>query len=990
MRLSPPRRLLIFLPAILLSLSGPELLGAPSTDSTIPTFFVPNAGQADTGVWFQTSSSSGTAFFRSSEIVFVAHAGGQPGSKPGSGVALDVTDHGDVPAPSPHALRVRRLQFDNSNPDVTVTGADPLPGIVNIFRGSVPSKWQTRLPIYAGIIYHGIYPGIDLRIGTGGSGIEASFLVAPGADPTKIRWRSTDQPERTSTGRSVMQEANGLFGLTIPAGYSGTQAIALDATSLFYSTFLGGSDFDLAYSIAVDALGAAYVTGYTLSTDFPTVGPYQPSSGGGYDAFVAKLDPSRFGAASLVYATYLGGSGNDFGVRIAVDASGAAYVTGIARAGFPTTSNAYQQTFGSAAGTGADAFLSKLSPDGSALPYSTYFGGSSGDGAWGLATDDSGGAWLTGQTYSSDFPLTEGAYQTTCGCDGATTSDAFVARLDTTLSGTASLVFSTLLGGSAFDQGFGITLGPSNAVIITGRTTSTDFPTVGPYQDSSGGDYDAFVAKLNAGGTSLLYSTYLGGAGYDDGYTIAVDGSGKALATGTTASSAFPTTAGAFQGTFGGVFDAYLVRLDTGVSGAGSLLYATFVGGSNDDEGYGLALDQFGNANLTGFTLSSDFPSTMCPYHAVSGGGYDAFVVKMNPAAAGASSLLSSGYFGGAGTDAGYGLALDDAGNVYLAGQTSSVDFPTIDPSSGNLNGTTDAFVAKLIAPGTLPAPAAANNGPVCAGSTLSLSTPTVSGATYAWTGPNSFSSAVQNPTIPNATAANAGSYGVVIMAAGCTSPPGQTTVVVNPVPATPSVAVPTVVAAGTTGWTASVPAHAGSTFAWLITNGTITAGQGTSQITFTAGTAGTPLMLSVTETGSSGCVSAPGTATLTVAPVAAATQFYIVTACRKLDTRSGSPLAAFTTLTVPLTGTPCGIPSGATSVSVNLTVTQQTAQGFLTIYPADRTQPLVSNINFKVEASRANNANLLLSSDGTGSVKVYNGSGGTVHVILDVNGYFQ
>jgi FG-GAP-like repeat len=286
--------------------------------------------------------------------------------------------------------------------------------------------------------------------------------------------------------------------------------------------------------------------------------------------------------------------------------------------------------------------------------------------------------------------------------------------------------------------------------------------------------------------------------------------------------------------------------------------------------------------------------------------------------------------------------------------------------------------------------PTATNTGPYCIGSTISLSTPAVSGATYSWTGPNAFASTVRNPTIPNATTANAGTYSVKVTVAGCTTAPGTTNVVIGPPPAAPVVTAFSTVMAGSSNWTANVPAHVGSTYAWGITNGTITAGKGTSQITFTAGTAGTPLTLSVTETTASGCVSATGTATITVAPAGPVGFFYTVTPCRQLDTRSGSPISPGGTLTVVLTGAPCGIPSGATSVSVNTAVTQQTGSGHLTIYPADKTQPLVSNINFNVGQTRPNNTLLALSRDGTGRVNVVNGSGGTTHVVIDVNGYFQ
>jgi hypothetical protein len=238
---------------------------------------------------------------------------------------------------------------------------------------------------------------------------------------------------------------------------------------------------------------------------------------------------------------------------------------------------------------------------------------------------------------------------------------------------------------------------------------------------------------------------------------------------------------------------------------------------------------------------------------------------------------------------------------------------------------------------------------------------------------------------------------GTVIVTAidanGCRTNAGyQLNISCPPPPPVIFIMAPSTVIAGTPNWTASVASHAGSTYVWGITNGTITAGQGTSQIVFTAGTAGTPLTLTVTETGASGCILAPGIASLTVVPAPSATKFYTVTPCRQLDTRTGpgTPIAAGGTLTVPLTGAPCGIPLTATSVSVNLTVTQQTAQGSLTIYPSDGILPNTSSIEFKVGATRANNAILLLSTDGNESVDVYNNSAGTVHLILDVNGYFR
>ena len=288
------------------------------------------------------------------------------------------------------------------------------------------------------------------------------------------------------------------------------------------------------------------------------------------------------------------------------------------------------------------------------------------------------------------------------------------------------------------------------------------------------------------------------------------------------------------------------------------------------------------------------------------------------------------------------------------------------------------------------PTPTALNGGPYCPGATVALSTPTVPGATYAWSGPDGFTSALQNPTIPGASAAKAGTYSVTITVAGCTSAAGQTTVVVSAAPATPVITAPSNVGAGSPGRTASVPAHAGSTYAWTIGNGTITSATNTPQITFTAGTAGTPLSLAVTETNSSGCTSAAGNAAVTVAPRGSAVLYYSAPPCRQLDTRSTTAMTPGSTLTVPLIGAPCGIPSAATAVSVNVTVTEPTAPGYLTLYPADGTQPLVSNTNFVAGQTRANNALLRLATDGSGAVKVYNGSAGTVQVIIDVSGHFE
>jgi hypothetical protein len=319
-------------------------------------------------------------------------------------------------------------------------------------------------------------------------------------------------------------------------------------SALIYSTFLHGSGTDFSNGIAVDAAGNAYATGVTSSSDFPTTpGAFQPilRAGRTFTTFVSKLDPT---GSALVYSTFLEGSGA-FG--IAVDAIGNAYVTGSADSTLPTTPGAFQPVFGSDSPESGDAFVAKLNPAGSALVYSTYLGGTSGDQAIGIAVDADGNAYVTGITGSANFPTTSGVFQTAL----SGSSDAFVTKLNPTGS---ALVYSTLLGGTRTEAGTGIAVDRVGNAYVVGATNSSDFPiTAATFQPASGGGTnrigsplgDAFVTKLNPTGSALAYSSYLGGNDSDGASGIALDAAANAYMTGRTASSNFPTTAGAFQPT---------------------------------------------------------------------------------------------------------------------------------------------------------------------------------------------------------------------------------------------------------------------------------------------------------------------------------------------------------------------------------------------------------------------------------------------------------
>jgi hypothetical protein len=405
--------------------------------------------------------------------------------------------------------------------------------------------------------------------------------------------------------------------------------ISADGGRLDYVTYLGGHGADVGYSLAVDAGGSVYVTGDTSSRDFPLMKPLQSTLGGNADVFVAKLTPD---GSQLVYSTYVGGKAGERGQGIAVDASGSAYVAGYTHSMDFPVANALQEAF---AGGNADAFVFKLSPEGSTLAYSTYLGGGNDrpDIATGIAVDAAGNAYVTGFTNSRDFPTVHPVQP----FRGPT--DAFVSKLDP--SGSA-LVYSTHLGGKADDEAMAIAVDASGSAYVTGHTESIDFPTTAhafstscvavavaiPIGDiCSGGD--AFVAKLSPDGSALVYSTYVNARRFEVGRGIAVDAVGNAYVTGITGSSDLPVT-NALQSTFGGAdFDAFLLRVNPDGS---ALTYASYLGGSGNDQGYGVAVDAVGHAFVTGTTASRDFPTKRS---STLQGSSDAFVVKVDLSKAG-------------------------------------------------------------------------------------------------------------------------------------------------------------------------------------------------------------------------------------------------------------------------------------------------------------------------------------------------------------------
>ena len=518
---------------------------------------------------FLTRGSGYTLFLTPSEAVLVLRA---PDAMPAAGQALVST--AEV-----------RMHLAGATAQPRVAGVEKLPGIVNYFLGNDPAQWHADIPTYAEVVYQGVYPGIDLiHHGTQGR-LEYDFVVGPGAEPGAIRveFQGADGIVVDAHGDLVLHTAVGDLRQRKPAIYQdvngvrraiagdyvvlgprrvGFQVAAYDRSRpliidpvLLYSTYLGGSGFEVCYDVAIDATGNAYVAGSTTLTDFPTTtGAVQTASGGSADAIVAKVDPTGSG---LIYSTYLGGAAADEGYGIAVDGAGNAYVTGYTSStNFPTTAGAFRTSFSG----NIDAFVTKVNANGSTLAYSTYLGGSGYERAPGIAVDAAGNAYVTGFTDSANFPTTPGAIQTnfagSANPDAA--YDAFVTKLNPMGSG---LIYSTYLGGGVVDVGYEIAIDADGNAYVTGYTASSNFPTTtGAFQTVQSGYADAFVTKVNPGGTGLLYSTFLGGGNNDLGYGIAVNAAGHILVAGRTASTNFPTTAGALQTGSDGPGDAFIAK----------------------------------------------------------------------------------------------------------------------------------------------------------------------------------------------------------------------------------------------------------------------------------------------------------------------------------------------------------------------------------------------------------------------------------------------
>lgn len=653
-------------------------MGQAADSPALPIYFEENRGQTDEHVKFVGRDSGSTLFLTPAEAVLALQ-----GKEEGSFTSL-------------------ALLFGGANTAPEVVGEDLQPGISNYYIGNDPTQWVEGVPHYAKVRYKNIYDGVDLvYYGNKQGDLEYDLVVNPGADPSNIvlDYSGADSITKTGSGDlsigigddEIVQKAPLAYQLTddarmiVPAEYrvdnTGKTNIELDPYDakrplvvdpvLVYSTYIGGSVEEELGALTFDSRGSAYVAGRTFSPNFPTgPGAYPASRGGPSDGFVVKLDA----AGGPVYSTYLGGTAQDAGVALKVDDAGNAYLAGWTfSSNLPATSGVFQQVHGGE----LDGFLAKLNSTG-ALVYSTYLGGTAHDEAVALTVDGAGAAYVAGNTRSADISTTAGAF----GGD----RDGFLVKVGPT----GAPLYSTYLGGTAEDGVVALTVDDTGNAYIAGNTGSSDFPLPGAFQPAHGGGADAFLIKFDAIGIPV-YSNFLGGTGLDVAVALAVDSVGNAYIAGETQSSNFPTRSGAFQLAYGGIQDAFLVKLDA----VGAPVYSTYLGGGNNDVAEMLAVDNAGSAYVAGGTYSSDFPirSAIQPY----GGGADAFLVKLDAVGA----PVYSTFVGGMAFDWARAGTVDAAGNVYLWGDTESSNFHTtggaIQPTLG---GGQDAFLVKLDAVG--------------------------------------------------------------------------------------------------------------------------------------------------------------------------------------------------------------------------------------------------------------------------------------------------
>jgi hypothetical protein len=601
-----------------------------------------------------------------------------------------------------------RVTFAHASPAVQLSPGEALNSRSNIIHGKDRTKWRT-VANYRDLHAPDLYPGIDLVYYGNHGDLEYDLIVKPGADPRKIGLRiSGVNPSLDAEGNlsaafiqkrpvayqiaadgsrapvpsRYRRNADGTFGFAL-GRYDKARELVIDPT-LTFSLYISGSSQSTAKAIGHDAKGMIYVAGITLATDFeidPNTtqmpgGPQFANNDGAYDCFIVQVNPTVTDGSNPVYfATYLGGSGDDILNDMFVAPNGLVYLTGWTNStDFPQGNvDAYQNSL---TGT-SDAFVviyDITQSVGLQLIYSSYIGGDTAAAGNGVTADSQGRVYVVGTTNSSELPTVNGLQ----GLSGE--SNVFVSGFDATQSDINSLFFSTFLGGSDIDEGYGIAAAPDGTLWIAGQTYSPDFPMAGnSYQSNYDANGDTFVAQLDPVQGALLYSTFLGGSGIDTAQKVRLDPKGRVIVTGATQSSDFPTTPDAMQAKYGGAGDAFIFVLNPAATGAmPQLVYSTYYGGTGAELASGLAVDAKGVIYVAGYTGSVNLPLSANALGTARTGGQDGFMLKLDPTVSGPSGMLYSSYIASVGSQIAYGVDFDAMGTIWATGWSNSGVFDAL------------------------------------------------------------------------------------------------------------------------------------------------------------------------------------------------------------------------------------------------------------------------------------------------------------------------
>ena len=608
-----------------------------------------------------------------------------------------------------------RLEFQGAAPDARIEAIQKLESTTGLFLGNDPSKWRPTIPNYGRLQVRDLYPGVDLVYYGNEGELEYDLTVKPGADPRQIRLRLDGTHARVDADGNLVasliqkrplayqigadgsripvesrysKKRDGSYGFAL-GQYDHERAMVIDPV-LTFSLYLTGNAENIITAIGSDKSGFLYVAGNTLATNLPVHGSIQPTNGGTFDIFVAKINPNAKAGSQILFLTYLGGTTTETLGGMAVGPNGDVYLAGTTLSGDFPTKNPFQSAL---SGT-SDAFVVWINTS-RTLGYSTYLGGTGNEIGVGITINSKGKIFVTGGTDSTDFKITGGFQSSNAGAQ-----DAFVAEIDPSASGTATLVYSSYLGGSGWDIGRGIALAPDGTLWVAGGTYSHNFPHHGnSYEQSYRGGGDAFVAHINtgAGSSGLEYTSYLGGAEQDEAKNVVVDPAGQVIVAGWTSSSNFPVTANAMQTQYGGNTDAFVSILDPTKSP--QLVYSTFFGGSGADVPFDLKQDAAGNLYIAGFTMSGGLTTTPNAAQSTYDGNVDAFALKFNPTTDGPAGISYLTYLGSDGLQVAYGIDFDAKDNIYLVGYTSGPIFKAFKGVTKTSSaGTVDGFVAGLSA----------------------------------------------------------------------------------------------------------------------------------------------------------------------------------------------------------------------------------------------------------------------------------------------------